>query len=165
MNYWERGGEKMKKHLIIPIFGLALLGFVAYGSAKVYAEDELSQYPPIVQKLVERFGLNEEEVKAVFDEEREERQIENQTRFEDKLSEAVENGDLTEDQKQLILTKKAEVQEKPGELEGLSLEERRTVMEKHKKEMESWAEENGIDLKYLFGGRGFGPGRPFGGFE
>lgn len=149
----------MKKKLFILVAALALLGGVTLISvtALVQANSEDS-YPPIIQKLVERFGLNEEEVKAVFNEAREERKVEMRARFGERFNEAVEIGDLTEEQKQLVLAKQEEIRaEREANRESfqnMTWEERREVMEAQRAELESWAEENGIDLKYLFGGLG-----------
>jgi len=153
----------MKKYLIIPVLGLALLGFVAYGTARAYAENESGGYPPIIQKLVERFGLNEEEVKTVFDEAREERRVEMQTQFEDRLNEAIESGDITEAQKEAILAKREEMQANRGELKDLSPEERQEKMQTHKEEMQAWAEANGIDLSQMRSLLGRGRRGGFGG--
>lgn len=153
----------MRKYLIIPVLGLALLGFVVYGTARAYAENESGGYPPIVQKLVERFGLNEEEVKNVFDEVREERRAEMQARLEDRLNKAVENGDLTEAQKEAILAKKEEMRGSRGELKDLSPEERRAKMQAHKEEMRAWAEANDIDLSQMHSLLGRGHRDGFGG--
>ncbi|MBU0618967.1 hypothetical protein KKD62_01900 [Patescibacteria group bacterium] len=154
----------MKKYLIIFVLGLALVGFVAYGTTKAYAENESGSYPPIIQKLVERFGLNEEEVKVVFDETREKRRVEMQTRLENRLNEAIEGGDLTEAQKEAILAKKAEMQTNCGEFKDLSPEERQKKMQAHKEEMQTWAEANGVDLSQMHpllgGGRQGGFGGP-----
>ncbi len=151
----------MKKYLIIPVLGLALLGFVVYGTARAYAEDESGGYPPLVQKLVERFGLNKEEVKTVFDEARKEHRVEMQTRFENRLNEAIENGDLTDAQKAAILAKKTEMQANHGESKDLSPEERQEKMQAQRKEMQTWAEANGIDLSQMGSLLGGGPGGGF----
>lgn len=162
----QRGGEKqaMKKAIIILTLAFVLLGAVGFGTAQVLATDE-GKYPPIVQKLVERFGLNEAEVKAVFDEERTERQQQMQTRFEERLDQAVSDGKINQEQKQAILAKKAEMQENRGELKDLSFQERKQKMEEHRGEMRAWVEANGIDLNSMpmllgWGHRG-GFGRPF----
>lgn len=136
----------MKKGLIIPVLGLALLGFVAFGTVRAYAENESGGYPPIIQKLVERFGLNEEEVKTVFDEVRTERQQEMQQSREERLNQAVSDGIITEEQKQALQNK---------------WEEMRTERQQHREEMQAWFEEQGIDHEALmqyggFGHRGFG---------
>ena len=156
----------MKKQLIITASVLALLSLVAYGTTRAYAGSQWGGYPPIIEKLVERFGLNEEDVKAVFDETREEHKAQMQSRLEERLDEAVASGDITADQKQLILAKheelKAEREANKESFQDMIPEQRREVKEAKKAELESWAEQNGIDLQDFFGGRGFGKGHGFG---
>jgi len=144
------------KTIIIPALILALLGFVGYGTAKAFAANGNGNYPAIIDKLVQRFGLNKEDVQKVFDEERQERHQQMQTRFEERLSQAVNDGKITEEQKKAIIAKKAEMQAECEGFKDLSPEERKTKMEAHKKEMETWAQENGIDLSLIpmFQGRG-----------
>lgn len=139
----------MRKYLIIPVLGLALLSFVIYGTNKAYADNQSGKYPPIIKKLVERFNLNEEEVKKVFDEAREERRAEMRARFEERLNQAVKEGKITEQQKKAIMAKKEEMQAEREKLKDLTPEERRQMREKHKQELEAWAKENGIDLNLL----------------
>ena len=55
-----------------------------------------------VQKFAQRFGLNESEVESFMDEMHKEHMQDMQTGFEDRLTEAVSSGDITDDQKQLI---------------------------------------------------------------
>ncbi len=151
----------MKKLIIILVLALGLLVFA---STKAYA-DNSDKYPPIIQKLVERFGLNEDEVKAVFDEAREEQHQQMQNRFEERLNQAVSEGEITEEQKQAILAKREEMQANREEFKDLSPEERREKMEAHQEEMKKWAEENGLELDScpMFLGEGprggFGPKR------
>ncbi|HUW22360.1 MAG TPA: hypothetical protein VMW41_06890 [Candidatus Bathyarchaeia archaeon] len=151
------------KTIIIPTLVLALLGFVGYGTAKAFAANGNGNYPPIIDKLVERFGLNREEVQKVFDEERTQRQQQMQANFEERLNQAVSEGKITEEQKKAIIAKKAEMQAECEGFKDLSLEERKTKMEEYKKEMESWAQENGIDLSLIPMFLGRGPHRGFGG--
>ena len=115
---------------------------------------------PVVDKLVERFGLNQDEVTGVFDEVQQEVQQERQTQrraqMEAKIDEAVSDGVITADQKQALLDKDAEMQEKYQQL---------------REEWQQWQEQSGIDFEALApyhfggcgGGRGFGRGHPFGG--
>jgi len=147
-----------KKIIILAIaLGILTLASVA-GTRAIYAQDS-NGYPSIVQKLVERFNLDAGEVQKVFDEVRGERHQEMQARFEERLNQAVSESEITEEQKQAILDKKAEMQEKCEEMKDLSWEERRTVMEEHREEMKTWAEENGIEMWQLFGGmKGFRKG-------
>jgi len=139
------------------------LCFIAVGT--VFATE--SNFCPIAQRIAERFNLSESEVQEVFTEAREERRQEMEVRFEERLNELVNAGEITEEQKGLVLAKKVEMQEKREELKDLSWEERKEALKELRQEMREWTEENGIDLRG-FGGeyRGFGKGRGFrlGGF-
>jgi hypothetical protein len=163
-------GQKLRNLLPALALGVGLVGMTAILTRPVTA-DEGGPRHSIIQKLVERFGLNADEVEEVFEEDREDRRAEGQARFEERLAEAVAEGELTEDQKAAIIAKRAEMeanrQEQRTEMAGLSQEERGQAREAHREEMEAkreeveaWAQENGIDLKYLIGfGGGFGKGR------
>ena len=151
---------KIKNSLVISLIVLGALLFTGVVGAGLIKAEETNNYPPIVQKLVERFGLNEDEVKAVFDEARQERHQERLAHFEEGLNQAVADGKITQEQKELILAKKEEMRAKHEEMRSLSWEERRTAMEQQKEEMKTWAEENGIDSTQLFP---FGPKGFFGG--
>jgi len=146
----------MKKAIIISALALTLLGLVSYGTAKAYAQGGPNNHSTIIEKLVDRFGLNKEEVETVFEEVRQERQQQGQARFEERLSQAVEEGKITEEQKQAVIDKKAEMQADCQQLKDLSPEERKETMENHHQEMKTWVEEQGIDLTTLplFLGRG-----------
>lgn len=138
----------MNKKLIIPVATLLTLGLIAYGTTKAYADSE-TESPPFVQRFSQKLGLSEEKVQGAMDEMREEKQLQMQNRFEERLSAAVQNGDITEDQKQMILSKHEELrQERLGQRE----------------ELEAWANENGIDLQFLHMGMGHGMKGGFGGF-
>ena len=100
------------KKLVIAVVTFTILTLAGtIGVGKILAQDAYN-YPPIISKLVERFGLNEDEVKSVFDEARQEHQVQMQAKFGEKLDEAVKNGELTEDQKQAILKKHEEMKAK-----------------------------------------------------
>ena len=147
----------MNKKILLPIITAAIMTGVVAGTGYVYAEDENPQNT-LVQKIAQRFGLNESDVKVVFDEDRSERQAEMQARFADRLTQAVSNGEITEAQKQLILDKHEEMQSQREtereQFQNMTAEERRSEREAHHQELETWAETNGIDIEYLFGGFG-----------
>jgi hypothetical protein len=146
--------RKINKKIILPLIAAAIMTGIVAGTGYVYAEDENPQNT-LVQKIAQRFGLNEAEVEAVFDEDRSERQAEMQARFADRLIQAVSDGEITEAQKQLILDKHEEMQtERETEREqfrNMTAEERRSQMQVHRQELETWAETNGIDMENLFG--------------
>lgn len=132
--------------LALSLFVLSVIGFMGYNA--VFA-DENTTYPPIIQKLVERFGLDPAEVQKVFTEEQEEMKIQGeqnfQQSFEERLQTAVDNGKITEAQKSAIIAKQTEIREKQEALKNLSADERKEAMNSLREEMENWAEENGIE--------------------
>ena len=137
-----------KKLLIIPVVALTLFTFSTLVTNKVDAEEESSTHP-LVQKLVDRFSLNEEEVKTVFEESRQEHQAQRQASYEANLDQAVEAGILTQDQKNALLEKKSELRADRGQFKDLSSEEKQEERELRQDQMQSWAESNGIDLEAL----------------
>ena len=166
----------LKKKIILPtklaklrlptafMLGLILVGFlsVSYVSAQ-----ESGVYPSIVQKIAERFNLDEEDVKAVFDEERDEHHAEMQARWAERLEDLVNDGKINAEQKQAILDKHEEMHNKMLEWKDLSHEERHQKMQELHEEFKNWADEQGIDLPLLgpFGGgfrHGFGMGYKIG---
>src|SRR3989338_237342 len=83
-----------------------MLGFGAYA----YAASDSGLHQPMVQKIAERFGLNQDDVQKVFDEEHQARKAEMETKFNERLSQLVADGKLTEEQKQAIIAKRAELE-------------------------------------------------------
>ncbi len=153
--------------LVIAAMVIAAGGGVV-GSSKTFAQGlERSDDPmsSLVTKIAERFNLNKDEVKQVFDAELEEHHKQMQEKAVEDLAKLVEDGKITEAQKQLIVDKRSELHashmEKMTNLQGSTREEIRAAMEKEKSELEQWAKDNGIDVSYVFGGMkrmGFGGG-------
>lgn len=111
----------------------------------------------LIDKLVERFGLNRDDVQQVFDEEHAARQADMEAKFEDRLSQAVTDGKLTEEQKAALIQKHEEMQAEMENLKDLSPEERQAQMKQHHEEMKTWLEEQGIQGFGFFTNRGMGP--------
>lgn len=151
----------MSKRMMVltPALVLAIAALVVYGATQTYAQDEPS-YPTIIERLAERFGLNEDEVSGVFEEVREEKMAEANARFVERLDQMIESGELTEVQKQAILTKHEEMQQEhwqeKAQWQNMTDEERRAAIKARHEELGAWAQENGIDLELFFGGRGSG---------
>ena len=149
----------MRKKVIIPTIALvAILGAVAVGTMPVSAQGPL--YGNLVAKIAQRFNLKESDVQQVFDEVRASRIDEMKTKWEDRVSQLVKEGKITEAQKSLILAKHDEVQKAMQALRDLSPAERKAKAEQIRTDLEKWATENGIDLKLIgmFGHGGFGRG-------
>jgi len=143
------------------ILGLIVIGLLT--TSYVSAQDS-GNYPSIVQKIAEKFNLNESEVKAVFDEDRDERHAEMQAKWVERLDDLVNDGKITVEQKQAILDKHEEMQSKMEELQDLSPEERKQKMLEFRDQLKDWADEQGIDLPLigpLTGGFGHGHGMGF----
>jgi len=108
----------------------------------------------LIQKIAQRFGLNEDEVKAVFDENRTEHEAERQAKFAERLNQAATDGEITEGQKTQILAKQDELKTFMDSLSDMSQDQRREAMKTKMDEIRSWAEENNIPFRYLhMGGR------------
>ena len=161
-----------KKKIVVPALALSVLLGGTVAGTQIASADE-AEHQSFASRIAERFGIDESEVETFMEEQRTERQEERQAMFEERLTEAVENGELTEEQKNLIIEKHAEMQserednrperdgEKPTEEEREAM---KTEREERRAELESWAEENGIDMEYFTGDKeGRGPGGMRGG--
>ncbi len=154
-----------KGRIIIPAVALC----VAFGAGvqSIHATDN-AQPISLITKIAQKFNLSEDDLKTVFEEDRQERQEEMQKKYEEMLATAVTNGEITEEQKKLIIAKNKEIlAERELKIEAdkdLSQDERKAKMVAHREDMkqahedlESWAKENGIDMKYLAMNVGHGP--------
>lgn len=139
--------KRLSKKILVPVTTLVVLVTAGLIGTKIIKADENNTYPPIVQKLAERFNLNENDVKKVFDEERQQHQEDRKAQLEEGLDKAVADGVITEEQKQLLLDREQNMQQ---------------VREQNREEMDSWFQDNGIDqnkLSSYIGFMGKGPGR------
>jgi len=151
----------MNKKIILPTITILTLAAGIYGVTLVQASNVSSDpHNTIIERLSEKFGLNENDVEAVFKQVRQERQAERQKAYYSRLNQLVIDGKISEDQKQLLATKHEELRREKQEhfdnhMSGYhDTEERKEHYENNKIELEKWAEENGIDLQYLFEGHG-----------
>lgn len=142
----------------VTTFAVGVVGLAgAAGLSVVSAQDNLDDYPPIIQNLAEKFGVTPGEVEQVFEETRGEQRTA-------RLDSFVDDGTITEDQKNLIIEKQDEHQTKINEIRDASMtaEERRVAIQELHQEMLSWADENDIPLETI-GRGGFGMGKGMGG--
>ena len=92
----------MKKKVIIPTIALvAILGAIALSPVPASAQDPT--YSTLVTKIAQRFGLPEADVQQVVKEVRAEHMSSLKTKWEDRLSQAVSDGKITETQKQALI--------------------------------------------------------------
>jgi len=140
----------MNKKLFILTAALgALLAGSVLGVRAVSADETAGNRFPFVQELAERLGISEDEVAGAMEDVREEHRVEMQEWREERLSDAVEDGVITEEQKQALLDRQAEIQEN---------------RQQFREDCRQWMEESGIDFEALreyrdgCGGRCFGRG-------
>ena len=125
-----------KKRSALIASALVTLGLAGYASLAT-ASAQASGADNLIDKLVAKFNLNKDEVSAVFDEVKTEQEAERTAEFSERLQEAVDDGDITAEQKTLIENKMTEV---------------KAAMKAERDELEAWAEQNGVDAKYLMMG-------------
>jgi hypothetical protein len=133
----------------------AILTIAGMGAVSAQGDDSNS----IVDKLSSKFNLNKTEVQKVFDEEHATRAAEHKQKLEERLTQAVKDGKITEDQKGKILAKFDEEKAFRDSLKDKSEDERKAAMKQHRLDMQQWAADNDIDLRMIH----FGPhggGRP-----
>jgi len=150
----------MKKRIFLPtVFALSILVIGILSSNSVSAQQN---YPSVVTKIAQRFNLKVGDVQEVFDEERDARRAEMFARFSERLDELVSLGEITASQKEAILDKHEEMQEKMDELMGLSYDERKEKMRSIREEFTNWLKSEGLEnlvIGRLHGfGKGFGMG-------
>jgi protein-disulfide isomerase-like protein with CxxC motif len=123
----------MKTKLVISVAALSMLGFVAaYATGRVVAQGPHND--TVAQRLAEKFGVSEDEVKNTFTEAREEHRQQLQTEREQRLQQAVDDGVITAEQKNMLIEKKQEW-----------FQQRAKTKEEH----QQWMEESGIDFAAL----------------
>ncbi len=159
----------LKKKVFFPVLALAIIGGALATSNFVSAQDATIDQGPfqsVISKIAQKFNLNEADVKAVFDEDMNARHEEMKKQMEEKLTQAVKDGKITEAQKQAIQEKFAQpfmVKFKPTAGQEMSEEEMKTMHEQKKSEMDAWLSQNGLThetLREVMGHpKGFGHGK------
>ncbi len=163
----------MKKAIItagiVTALSAAGLAGVSVANAATTTGTHNGPFSGLVDALVSKFNLNESEVQAVFDAQRETMEAERDQEAKDRLAQLVTDGKLTQAQADKITAKRTEV-EAEREANRTSNEkkttaERKAEMENHKATLDTWLSDNGIDEQYTYllsggGGHGRGYGGP-----
>lgn len=140
----------IKKPLLVlgAVTGIGLAGIAGLGVASATTSTN-NGADSIIEKIATKFNVNKEDVAAVFDEERNAREAEHQQKMTDRLTQAVEDGKITEEQKSKILAKQQELQAKREEWKDKTPEERREAKKELHDTLKQWAEDNDVPLRYL----------------
>jgi hypothetical protein len=136
----------MNQKILIPsVIIIGLLTVAILSGSTVHAQ-EPNINSGVVSIIAKKFGLNEQEVQKTFDEARDERYADMHARLTDKLSEAVVDGRITEDQKKAILEKGNELHDQVQNLRNLPRNERKAKVKEIQNNLSDWAKKEGIDL-------------------
>jgi hypothetical protein len=138
MSKIKKSKSAIKSKVTLALAAIALLGAVGYGATVAVAQEASGDSHPLVQALAEKFGLSENEVEEALDEIKADRYAEMQQKKEDMLQDAVDDGVLTEEQKDAWLEKHQEMRQ-----------QRMQDREQHREEMDTWFEEQGINHEQL----------------
>lgn len=148
----------MKKQTLAIVLALGVIASVGYfGTSYVLAEDTNPMHDSLITKIAQKFNLKEADVEAVFESVRDEKRDEMKKIREEKLSQAVKDGVITEAQKNTLLSK---MEEHIGEGRVSASSSR----DKNRSEMQNWFKAQGIDETKLREymrpvGKGNGEGR------
>ena len=108
--------------------------------------------------MSDKFHLNKADVQSVFDQHRATQLQNRQQKIDDRLTQAVKDGKITDAQKTLIENKLKELaanrQAEFAKLKSMTPEERKEERQKQKQALDDWAKQNGINPQYLFPGFG-----------
>jgi len=144
----------MNKKVLVPalILGAAVaVGALSYVGATSAAGNGFRGNDEMKSQLAEKLGVEESQVESAIGEMREEKRTLRRAEQEEKLSEAVADGVITEEQKQAIIDHRNETQ---------------TDREQRRSENQQWMEDGGIDhdalKEYTGGGEGMGNKSGFG---
>jgi hypothetical protein len=138
--------------------GVSTLGIVGLASAATGTKPA-----SLAAEIASKFHLNQSEVQAVIDQHHGEMRAYHEDNYEERLSQAVKDGKITEDQKKALLAKHDELMKFMDSLQDKTPAERRDAMKAKLDELHKWAEDNHIPPRFLMGpGMGMGM-RHFGG--
>ncbi len=163
---------------------LAALALIATGAVSTYAyqshaqtatdsamtqnsrEGKADHMANLVKAIAEKFGLNQTEVQQVFDDQHAQMQQQHKADEATRLSQAVTDGKLTQDQADKITAKRAELdaqrESDKAKFDSMTDSERQAAMKTKMDELKQWATDNNIPAGYLPFGGGRGHGGPGG---
>jgi polyhydroxyalkanoate synthesis regulator phasin len=150
----------MKRRTIAAIVtsgaAVGILALAGTGMVSAESQDQSS----LVDKIASHFNLNKTDVQKVVDDFKTEHQAERDSRYQDRLQKAVDQGQLTAEQKDKILAKHKELEDFRASLKDKTPEQRHDAMKNKHDELKKWADDNNIPLRFLLpvGGPGHNHG-------
>lgn len=158
-----KGGETymITKKILLPVLAVGIMGAGLMSVSQVQAQANTNSFSSLVETLANKFNLDKSQVQSVFDEHKVQMQQEHQQKMENRLTQAVKEGKLTDAQKQAVLNKLAEFKKtfNADAFKNMTPQQKKEAMQKQHNELKEWAQSQGIDPSYLmpmFGMRHFG---------
>ena len=124
------------------------------GAGLVNAHTSSTSSADLVDKIAQKFNLNKDDVQKVFDEDRAAHLAERQQQMEERLTQAVKDGKLTQAQADAIKAKLQEMKSFMDSLKDKTTQERHEAMKTKMDELKAWATQNNIPNGYLPMGHG-----------
>lgn len=129
---------------------IASAGIIRVSSAAGTSSTRMSN---LVNAIASKFNLNPNDVQQVVDQtlqqERSQRQAQFLQNYTTRINQAVQNGQLTQDQANKILAKEQEVQNFLNSLSGKTAQERQSAVQQELTSLQQWAQDNNIPQQYL----------------
>ncbi len=136
----------MKKTIKIPAITIAASVMLLAGAVPALAAHgtKNNEGPNPLGRIVRGIGQVREQAHKLAGQHRQENTADRRTRLEAKLTKAVQDGKLTDAQKQAILQKYDELATFRQTLQSLTSQQRRAAMQAKHAELLLWAKTNGI---------------------
>ena len=140
------------KRTLVAAFAVASLAGASTFAPTALAHKDQAMADSIAGKIASKFNLDQSEVKAAIEQFRAEQRAEFEAKFNAKLDAAVASGELTTEQKAMILTKREEVKSKREDIYNIEdPTERMEAMKQLHVDLKVWAQQNDIPLRWLGG--------------
>lgn len=152
-----------KRNILITLLVFSILGFTVVNMSPVYAAEQGNNFfSSFIEKIASIFHLDKGQVQSVANtvksEQKTKMQEQQKQREQDRLTKLVQDGKITETQKQAILNELTALKNKydPSQFQSLTPEQRKQKMKDRQDELTSWAKSQGVDPSYLMMGIGRG---------
>lgn len=126
-----------KKAILVAAAGVASTGVVT-ATAMAATNTGSNTYPPIVQKLADKFHLNPADVQDVFKQNHQDKKGDRQAHLKSVLDQAVKDKKLTQAQEDKLIAKLKSLR---TELKSENHQDRKSLHD----QLEQWAKDNGIN--------------------
>lgn len=154
--------NKLQRTLLVgvSVLTLGVTGLSIGASASALSGDTDGQ-ASLIDKIASTFNIDKTKLQEVFKADREERMAEMKTERAGALKSALDEGKLTQEQYDHIVSKQNEIDSMMGSLEDQTSEQRQAIRDKMG-ELRDWFEEQNLDVRDLGIGFGRGHGGPGG---